>query len=176
MATRIQIIGSSNSGKSTLGARLADRLQSPLIELDALNWQPDWVSLYEHDREAFGAEVQSKIEGDSWIVDGNYFSVSQDVIWPRVQKIIWLDLPLSTLSRRLLRRSYRRWRTKELLWGTNTESFWPHLALWNRESLLRWLWSNYQPQRKAVLKAMTDERWTHIEFIHLRNQKEIDSL
>ena len=50
---------------------------------------------------------------------GLYATFSQRVFWPRLQMAIWLDLPLPRLVWRVVARSWRRWRSKELLWGTN---------------------------------------------------------
>ena len=40
---RIQVIGPTNAGKSTLAARLGEVLGIPATDLDALYWKPDWV-------------------------------------------------------------------------------------------------------------------------------------
>ena len=39
---RVLIFGDSNSGKSTLGVPLAERLGVRFVELDALYWLPGW--------------------------------------------------------------------------------------------------------------------------------------
>ena len=44
IGTRIHVIGNSASGKSTLGARLAKALDAAFVELDAINWQPGWIT------------------------------------------------------------------------------------------------------------------------------------
>ena len=46
---RIHVVGNSASGKSTFGRRLAEALDAPFVELDALNWQPGWVALHDTD-------------------------------------------------------------------------------------------------------------------------------
>ena len=53
VGNRIHVIGNSSSGKSTLAARLAGALDAPLVELDAINWQPGWVGLNATDPEEF---------------------------------------------------------------------------------------------------------------------------
>ena len=45
---RIHVTGNSCSGKSTLASQLASTLDVPLVELDALNWQPGWVGLADY--------------------------------------------------------------------------------------------------------------------------------
>ena len=43
MAERINVVGTSCSGKSTLARALAERLNAPYIELDAIFWDRDWT-------------------------------------------------------------------------------------------------------------------------------------
>lgn len=44
---RVHVIGNSSSGKTTLAMRLARALDADFVELDALNWLPNWVGLYD---------------------------------------------------------------------------------------------------------------------------------
>ena len=50
---RISVVGTSGSGKTTLAVRLAEALGLPRIELDAVNWQPNWVSLQQTNEAEF---------------------------------------------------------------------------------------------------------------------------
>ena len=168
---RIQVMGSSGSGKSTAGMRLAAALGVPHVELDAINWLPGWV---ERDVEDFRTRVRTATEGDAWVVSGNYSRRVSDVIWPRADTIIWLDLPLRVTVPRQLTRSWRRWRTQELLWGTNIESFWPQLAIWDPNSLVGFSFRSRPRQRATLLAAMTDPAWAHIRFVRLTSQREVD--
>src|SRR5688572_20144357 len=123
---RIAIIGSTSSGKSTLGERLARLLGVPLVELDALNWKPGWV---ESTDEEFFPKIVEATSGDGWVVAGSY-SRTRELYWSRLETVIWLDLPLAVSVWRVLVRSWRRSRNRELLWGTNYERFWPQLKVW----------------------------------------------
>ena len=67
---RINIIGTSGSGKSTISKRLAEILDVPYIELDALFWQPDWPGV--SDDELFETLEKRLTETDGWVLDGNY--------------------------------------------------------------------------------------------------------
>ena len=111
----IQVIGNSCTGKSTLGERLANTLRAPFVELDALNWLPGWVGLNETNPEEFERLIEKATKGDAWVVAGSYASYSQRVFWPRLQTVVWLDLPMYLLLWRVLLRSWKRWRSKELL-------------------------------------------------------------
>ena len=170
---RIQIVGSSNAGKSTLAAQLASETGYPLVELDALNFKPGWQGRSQHEPDEFRRLIREATVGDSWIVAGNYTVFSQEITWPRADVIVWLDLPLSLLTVRMLCRSWKRWRTQELLWGTNRERFWPQLRVWHSDSLFNWLWLNYRRYRENLIDAQQDERWKHLRFVHLKSRKEV---
>lgn len=167
---RIHVIGNSCSGKSTLGKQLAEALEVPLVELDALNWQPGWVGLNETDPEDLVRRIQTATCGDGWVVAGSYASFSQEAFWERLQTVVWLDLPMIQMIWRMLTRSWRRWRSKELLWGTNHEKFWPQLMIWRKkESLLYWIVTQHFRKRRSMFAYQADERWQHIRFIRLRS-------
>ena len=117
---RVVVIGTTGSGKSTLAERLAARTGLRVVELDALFWGRDWqgapIELFRH-------RVERETRDDGWIVVGNYAQV-RDLVWRPADTLVWLDLPLSLVMWRLLRRTIRRAATKEDLWGTgNRESF-----------------------------------------------------
>lgn len=66
---RILIIGSSGAGKSTLAIALNRLLGLPVIHLDALYWQPGWVTT---PREQWLHMVEDLVRQACWIMDGNY--------------------------------------------------------------------------------------------------------
>ena len=39
---RVVVVGVTSSGKSTLAEKLSKRFDLSYIELDALNWEPNW--------------------------------------------------------------------------------------------------------------------------------------
>ncbi len=136
---RVVVIGVTSSGKSTLAEKIAKRFELNYIELDALNWEPNWQAA---PLEVFRSRVEMATQAEKWIVAGNYHTV-RDLIWPKAETILWLDYPLLTVLWRLTRRSFtRRW-TQELLWGTNREPLWKHFKLWSNDSLYHWLFKKY---------------------------------
>ena len=177
LGNRVQITGISCNGKSTLAARLAAVNGYPVIELDALNWLPNWVGLNEADPDRFRARIRDAVAGERWVVAGSYKSYSKELIWPRLDTLIWLDLPRWRLLLRVLHRSWRRWRSKELLWGTNREEFWPQLAVWRREdSLVWWIWNTHAPNRQAMLDVLADPAWKHLRILRLTSAQEVEAL
>ena len=173
---RVHVIGNSATGKSTLAKRLALALDADFVELDALNWLPDWVSLTETNPDELERRFKHATRGDAWVVAGSYSRFAQRTFWPRLDTVVWLDLPVPLLVWRVLRRSWRRWRTRELLWGTNFDRFWPQLALWRKDdSLVYWIVRAQRGKRKWMRATMADPRWTRIHFIRLASVDEIES-
>ncbi len=140
---RVVVVGTTGSGKSTVADRLAGRTGLRVIELDALFWGRDWqpapVELFRH-------RVERETVGDGWIVVGNYGQV-RDLVWQPADTLIWLDLPLSLVMWRLLRRTIRHIATKEELWGTsNRESL--RGAFFSRDSILLWALKTHHRNRE----------------------------
>ncbi len=164
------MVGNTCAGKSTLAAELAAGLSLELIELDALYWGVDWEP---RGTAEFRARVSEATQGPRWALAGNY-SMQRDVSWPRAEVVLWLDLGLREVVWRLLRRTYKRCRSRELLWGMNRERFLPLLKVWNQhESLLAYAVQNHRRQRQGYEAVMQDPRWKHLRFVRLRSSREV---
>ena len=133
------VIGTTSSGKSTLAERLAQKIRGDFIELDALNWGPNWTPA---GGELLRARAEEATRSPCWVVAGNY-SETRPVTWRRAEAIIWLDYAFPVIFWRLLTRTIRRSITREELWNGNRETFWGHLKLWSEESLFHWLFKTY---------------------------------
>ncbi|HLE88642.1 MAG TPA: adenylate kinase [Candidatus Limnocylindria bacterium] len=160
-ARRVNVVGTSAVGKTTLAAELARRLRVPHIELDALHWEANWT---EAAPEVLRSRVERAIAGDEWVVDGNYAAV-RDLVWARVEAIVWLDLPLRAILWRYAARTARRVAGREELWSGNRERIGMHL--FSRDSLLWWILSTYRRRRRqypGLLAARPD-----LVVIHLRS-------
>ena len=66
---KIIILGCAGSGKSTLAKKLQMRTGLPLVHLDNVWWKPDGTHI---GREEFDNKLQSLLQGDEWIIDGDY--------------------------------------------------------------------------------------------------------
>ncbi len=168
---RLVVVGVTSAGKSTLAEQIAQKLGLDFIELDALHWEPNWV---EAPDEVFRARVDAATRAPGWCVAGNY-SVVRDLVWRRAEAIIWLDYPLRTVFWRLTRRTFRRWWTRELLWGTNRETLWTHFKLWSEESLFHWLFKTYWRRKREIPLLLSLPEHTHLQVIHLKTPKDTEA-
>lgn len=163
---RINVVGTSASGKTTLAASLAELVGVPHIELDALHWEPNWT---EASDEVMRQRVISAIAADGWVVDGNY-SLVRDLVWARAEAVVWLDLPLRTTLWRYVARTVRRIVGRQGLWSGNRERL--TTQLFSRESLLWWILTTYRRRRRdypLLLAARPD-----LTAIHIRSARQAD--
>ncbi|MDX6507724.1 MAG: hypothetical protein QOG06_2368 [Gaiellaceae bacterium] len=133
---RVNVKGTSGSGKSTFGIELARRLGVPYVELDALHHGPNWT---EASAEELRARVHEAMDAapDGWVIDGNYEVKLGDTLIGAADTIVWLDLPLGVKLGRVWRRTTHRIRDDVELWNGNKET-WKNV-LWGRESLFAWM-------------------------------------
>lgn len=144
---RVVVYGNSGSGKSTLGRALGERLSLPFIELDAIyHARPNWDDLSRDEFRAKVAEVLADHPG-GWVIDGNYSS-ARDLILPLADTVVWLKLPFRIVYWRLWKRTLKRMRTHEVLWGTNRETF--HDQFFSRDSLLLWGITHWRSTRRKI--------------------------
>jgi adenylate kinase family enzyme len=167
---RLVVVGVTSSGKSTLAERLARRFDLDYIELDALHWEPNWQAA---PLEVFRQRVERAIQAEKWIVAGNYHVV-RDLIWPQAEAIIWLDYSMGRVFWQLTQRTFKRWWTQELLWGTNREPLLNHLKLWSNESLFHWLFKTYWRRKREYPMLLSQPEYCHLILIRFKNPKETE--
>ncbi|MEA2553299.1 MAG: hypothetical protein QOJ65_1475 [Fimbriimonadaceae bacterium] len=138
----MSVVGCSGSGKSTFGRALHERLGYRLVELDALYHGPNWEPAT---TEEFRAKVADATCAEPWIVDGNYLTV-RDLTWGRADTIIWLDYSFPVCFSRVVRRTFRRWWRREVLWNENRERLWWHF--FRRDSLFLWVMKTHRSKRQ----------------------------
>ena len=164
---RINVAGTSCSGKTTLARALAERLGVPHVEFDALFWGSGWTPV---PIDVFRARLAGALGGDDWVADGGYAAV-RDITWSRADTVVWLDYPMPTVLARWARRTVRRLRSGEEFWpGTgNRESI--HNAL-RRGGLLWWILSTHRRRRRTMRAAMRERG--DLRWIRLRSPAEAD--
>lgn len=168
---RINVVGTSGSGKSTFARRLSELLSIPHIEMDTFFWQPNWTKL---DDEKFCSILENELTQEAWILDGGYSKLTPTK-WANVECVIWLDYSFPRTLYQAIGRALQRSITKEELWpGTgNRESF--RRTFLSRESVILWTTQTWKKNRKKYEALMHDPEHERIHFIRLRSRKESDA-
>ena len=165
---RINVVGMSCCGKTTLARALADRLGVPNVELDALFWGSEWTPVPE---EMFRSRVADALSADGWVADGGY-QMARDIIWGRADTVVWVDYPLRVILPRWAKRTVDRARSGREFWpGTgNRESIRRALA---RDGLLWFILRQHRGKRRrtaARLRARPD-----LDVVRLRSPRDTDA-
>ena len=87
LGNRIIILGCPGSGKSTLAKELHRCTRLPLIHLDSIWWKADRTHI---SREEFDRRLQEILQGERWIIDGDY-SRTYELRFLACDTIIFLD-------------------------------------------------------------------------------------
>ncbi|MDH3661408.1 MAG: AAA family ATPase [Alphaproteobacteria bacterium] len=145
--SRVVVVGTSCSGKTTFARALARRLGAEHIELDALNWLPNWV---ERQPSELLALVVEKASGTAWVSDGNY-DVTQDLLWSRATAVVWLDYSFPLVLWRSVKRTVARVITGDPVCGDNCESW--RIAFFSKRSIILWVIKSY-PERQRRYGAL----------------------
>ena len=162
-ARRINVIGTSGTGKTTFSRSLAEVLGLPLQEMDRLYWLQDWT---DPEEEVFLAKVREAVSGGRWVLDGNYNRTS-DIKWASVECVVWLDYPFLTTLRQAVFRAFRRSLTQEEIWpGTgNRESF--RKSFLSGDSIILWTLKTYRSNRERYREAMAEAEGRRYRFIRI---------
>ena len=90
VGNRVIVLGSAGSGKSTLAKELHRRTGLPLFHLDNIWWKADRTHIT---REEFDERLNGILQGDRWIVDGDY-SRTYEPRFRACDTVIFLDFPV----------------------------------------------------------------------------------
>jgi adenylate kinase family enzyme len=168
---RVAVIGSSGSGKTTLARALGAAIGAPVIELDAINWQPRWRALNSQDPEEFKRRVAAAVAADRWVCDGNYRR-AQPLVLARATDVVWLDYPRHLVMRRVIGRSIARSLSGQELWpGTGNTERW---TMWgDPEHPIRWAWSTFHERRARFEAIFAAPEHAGLNLIRLRHPAEV---
>jgi adenylate kinase family enzyme len=162
---RVNVVGTSCSGKTTLARALAQRLGVPHVELDALFWGPGWQPV---PHELFRRRVSEAADRPGWVIDGGYSRV-RDITWAHADTVVWLDYPLRVVLPRYLRRTAHRLRSGEEFWpGTGNRETARHL--FGRDSLWWWILSTHRGRRRQLTSQLRDR--PDLTVVRLRSARE----
>ena len=163
--SRINVVGTTGSGKTTTAKMLAERLGLVRIELDALFWKPDWGKTPDDE---FLPAVDEATRGDGWVLDGNY-SRTRSIVWPRADTIIWLDYSFPRVFLQLLGRTIRRTVTREVLWNGCQER--SRVSMFSKDSILLWCLKTYWRRRRNYPNVFKQPEYEHLNVFRFRTPR-----
>ncbi len=166
IGSRISVVGTCGSGKTTVARALAECLGLVHVELDALSWGPGWVSRRE---DVFRAAVAEAASGDRWVIDGNY-SKCRDLVWARADAVVWLDYSFPRVFWQLLQRTFRRALRREELWHGNRESL--RTSFLSRDSILLWAIKTHRRRQREYPGLFARPEYEHLRVVRLRSPRE----
>jgi adenylate kinase family enzyme len=170
---RVSVVGNSGSGKTTVARGIGTALGCPVLELDGIFHQPGWQPL---DDAVFRERVDRFTDAASWVVDGNYTSHGvADVVWPKADTVVWLDVPRRVVMRRVVARTLRRVVTREELWNGNREPWTNLYRLQPEKNIIVWAWTRYGHVRDKYGTMANDGTWAHLDIHRLGSVAEVDA-
>ncbi|TDM01622.1 DNA topology modulation protein [Macrococcus hajekii] len=159
---RIMIIGSGGSGKSTLARKLGIQLNLPVHHLDAHMWKRDWQL---SSREEQKSIQQKLMQGDEWIIDGNY-SGTMDVRLNEADTVIFLDISKRICIYQAIR---RYWHNRGVVRPDMAEGCTEKLDL----EFLSWIW-NFPQNKKPGIMQKLNQLPSDQQLIILKSPRQIE--
>jgi len=165
---RVVVIGTSCAGKTTFANQLSRALDAPNIELDAIQWMPNWNPRPLADLRSMVGEA---VAPERWVADGNYKRV-RDIVWQRATCLVWLNYPFRVVFWRALRRTFERVFTRQSLRPENREAF--RMAFWSKESVPWGVITTFRQRRREFRSIMAQHHFSMLRIIEFRSQREAD--
>lgn len=143
-ARRVLVYGVTGSGKSTAALALGERLGLPVHLVDEeIGWLPGWRQRDGDEQRALAARIVAR---EDWVLDSAY-GTFRDVVVPRAQVVLGLDYPRWLSLGRLVRRTARRWATRERVCNGNVETLGKVLS---HDSVLVWHVRSYRRKTEQI--------------------------
>lgn len=159
----IVIIGNSGSGKTWLAEQLRSRIDTSVVHLDDLFWEPGGFDKKRR-RESIEYLIRKSQESTPWIAEGVfgelalYYSDTADLL-------VWLDLSWSVCKRRLMCRGSE---SKKQHHRLQSEKGLAELLQWASQYTQREDLRSYQGHKEIFVKFAGNKVW-------LKSENDVDS-
>jgi adenylate kinase family enzyme len=162
--SRVLVAGTSGAGKTTLSSAVARVTGLPHTDIDGLFHGPGWTV-----RPTFAQEAHALARGERWVTEWQYSAV-RPLLLDRCDLLVWLDLPVTVVMSRLVRRTVSRRLRRTELWNGNRESpLWRILV--DRDHIVRWGWRTRRRTSEHVHHALA--RRPELPVVRLRSTREV---
>jgi adenylate kinase family enzyme len=151
-----------------MAERLGARLNIPAEDLDALHWEANWT---EAEPEVFRARVDAFTSGTTWVLAGNYKTV-RDIIWSRIDTVVWLDFNLWVVMTRLVKRTFQRIIGRVELWNGNQEQL---KMLFSKDSIFLWALQTHRKNQDYYIELTSRPEYAHLHVVRLRTPRAADA-
>ncbi|NAW88537.1 shikimate kinase [Photobacterium halotolerans] len=164
---RINIVGTSGSGKTTVGRMLAAKLGFPYLEMDAMFWKPNWQQSTD---EEFFLKLEHALSQETWVLDGNY-NRTAPIKWASVDTVIWVDYSFARTLYQAVKRAFIRSVSKQELWNKagNVETF--SKSFFSKDSVILWTLKTYKSNRVRYTEMFNDPKYSHIKLVRVTSPK-----
>ena len=134
----------------------------PVIHLDVHYWQPGWT---ETPWEVWKERQKALLEGESWIIDGNYGS-TLDMRLEAADTVIFLDFSRFLCTYRVLKRlaMYRKGERPDMAEGCDERFNW---------EFMRFVWTFPEQHRPRVLRSL--EAHPDTTVYHFKSPGELET-
>ncbi|QBP39943.1 P-loop NTPase family protein [Paenisporosarcina antarctica] len=146
MATKIRIVGSVGSGKTTLARKLALQKGISMYSLDDVVWSRSTIGDCRNSEELRDAKLQAILSEPSWIIEGAHLGWSLKT-FEEADQIFFLHPSLPVRIYRISRRFLQQKR------GIEHASYTPTWKMYSR--MFKWTYQYetiYKKQVRAILK------------------------
>ena len=153
---------------------MCDDLELPYVKLDGLLHNADETRATPQE---FTERVERAASGDVWVMDGNVvigdtYDVS-DVVLPRADLIVWLDLPRWRTCQQVTLRTLKRIVMRSPLWGDQRQRWSDLFSVDPHRSPIAWSWTQHSPTRRYYERKLTEDPSRDPRCVRLTSRREI---